>query len=163
MTIRPTAYLPLAPALVLCTTLASSAEPSPAAPAIEWRKNLGQALGLARQGGKPVVLDFWATWCPACKEMEAKFWSRPDVVEVSSKFICLKINVDDFPEVAQRYRAEALPTLVLSDPWGTEFARREGFGGPAEFLTLLKAMPGDFSGCGPLTEAFASNITALLA
>ena len=67
------------------------------------------------------------------------------------------VNVDHYPEVAQRYRAEALPTLVLSDPWGTEVARREGFGGPDEYLTLLKAMPGDFSEAGPWQARVAAN------
>src|SRR5207247_9067926 len=53
--------------------------------------------------------------------------------------------------------AGALPTLVVGDPWGTEFARRQGFGKPDEYLTLLKAMPGDFSEVGPWQARVAAD------
>ena len=138
------------PALLIGAALAWSAEPSPAAPAIEWRTRLDKAMDLARQDGKPLLLDFTASWCPACREMERRLWSRPDVVTLSDKFVCVKVDVDRSPELAQRYRTQALPTLVVSDPWGTEIARRQGFGAPEEYLTLFRAMPGDFSELAPL-------------
>jgi len=138
-----------APALLICAALAWSAEPSPATPAIEWRTRLDKAMDLARQDGKPVLLDFTASWCPACREMERQLWSRPDVVTLSDKFVCVKVDVDRSPELAQRYRTQALPTLIFSDPWGTEIARREGFGAADEYLTLFRAIPGDFSDLAP--------------
>jgi thiol-disulfide isomerase/thioredoxin len=143
--------------LLFCSTASSFAALPSAAATIEWHKRWAEAMAIAREQGKPVLLDFWAAWCELCRQMEARLWSRPDVVALTSKFVCIRIDVDNSPEIAQRYRAEALPAVVVSDPWGTEIARREGFSRVDEHLNLLKAVPDDFSALGPWQSRLAAN------
>ncbi|HDJ26473.1 MAG TPA: thioredoxin [Candidatus Bathyarchaeota archaeon] len=60
---------------------------------------------------KPVVVDFWAEWCPPCHIMEPIF--RDVAEELSGQAIFAKVNVDEAPELAERYRIMAIPTIVI--------------------------------------------------
>ena len=146
-----------ATALLLCATVVWPEEQSPVTAAIEWHQDPGQVMDLAREEGKPILIDFWATWCPPCRQMDFHLWSRPDVVRLADKFVFFRVDVDRLPEIARRYRAEALPTVILSDPWGTEIARREGFGSAGEYLDILNAMPVDFSEVAPWQARLAAD------
>ncbi len=59
----------------------------------------------------PVVVDFWAEWCGPCRVFS------PIVEEVSGEFDkkvkFYKLNVDDNPEIAERYNVMSIPTAVL--------------------------------------------------
>ncbi len=58
-----------------------------------------------------VVVDFYATFCPSCKYLLPAYESVAQ--QLSDKVICSKINVDDAPELAQRYKISSIPTLML--------------------------------------------------
>lgn len=57
------------------------------------------------------VLDFWADWCPPCKIMEPVISELEK--ELTDKVSFQKIDVDENPEIAQKYGIMSIPTYVI--------------------------------------------------
>ena len=60
---------------------------------------------------KPVLVDFWAEWCAPCLMM------APVLEQVAAayqgKLIIGKVNVDENPQTAAKYRISAIPTMII--------------------------------------------------
>ena len=64
---------------------------------------------IALAADRTAVVDFWAAWCPPCRALapavEALAEERPDV-------LVGKLNVDEYPQIAERYGIVGIPTVL---------------------------------------------------
>lgn len=65
------------------------------------------------QSPQPVVVDFYATWCPPCRALSPILDRLASEFDGQIRFV--KINSDDEPELADRYQVTSLPTVLLLD------------------------------------------------
>jgi thioredoxin 1 len=60
---------------------------------------------------KPVLVDFWAEWCGPCKMIAPTIESI--AAEYADKLVVGKINVDNEPDISQKYGIRNIPTLLV--------------------------------------------------
>jgi thiol:disulfide interchange protein len=93
---------------------------------IPWRTDFQAASLEARRAGKPMLLDFGASWCGPCQDMRRTTWSDPDVARALDGCVPVQIDVDAHPDLASEFGASAIPHLTLIDPTGKIMASQEG-------------------------------------
>ena len=128
---------PRASGSVLRWELTWAGEPSAPSP-------VDQALAAARASGKPVMIDFFAEWCAACKELDRATYVAPQVVSEAQRFVRIKVDgtngQDALDALYQRFGIEGLPTVAFVSSRGEILAhpRVTGFLGPEEFLEEMR-------------------------
>ena len=118
---------------------------TPQADAVNWQHDLAYGLKVAKNQGKPVMVDFYTEWCGWCKKLDSDTYSDQRVNEASKKFVCVKIDGDKQPALTGKYGVSGYPTIIFMDSNGNVVSRLPGFQAPDQFLAsmnnVLSAMP----------------------
>jgi outer membrane lipoprotein-sorting protein len=113
-------------------------EIDPTAVPNEWIiDDLDEAVKLAKASGKPIILNFHATWCGPCKSMKAAVFDNDKFAEESGDFVLSRVDIDLRPETAQKFNVRGVPTTVFLDSNGNELFRQVGAVPLSQFLTLM--------------------------
>jgi thiol:disulfide interchange protein DsbD len=112
--------------------------------ALAWQKGDIHALKeQAVRENRPLVVDFTAAWCGACKELDKVTFAAPAVGAEMGRFLAVKVDAthDDDPAVEatlQRFKVVGLPTVLVFDSQGKEAVRITDFVPPDRFLESIK-------------------------
>jgi thioredoxin-like negative regulator of GroEL len=99
-------------------------------------------LRAAKSQNKPILLEFYTTWCPSCKDMERLVFPDPKVLEASGRFVFARYDADAERGAAlrERFFVRSFPTFLFLDPLGREKNRRLGsYDAPGEMVSALEA------------------------
>ena len=114
---------------------------------LTWEHSEQEASARAKSEKRPLMVDFTADWCGACKELAKHTFSDPRVQEkaVSAKFVAVKVDATDVDDpqieaVKGKYKVVGLPTVVIYDSNGTERKRFNEFVGPESFLAAIEGV-----------------------
>jgi thiol:disulfide interchange protein len=93
---------------------------------IKWGYSLSEGLKIAKENNKPVMVDFFASWCGPCRLMDSRVYSNDAVVRSSWGVIPVKIDADEKPGTLSKYGVTALPTVIFLTSNGQEISRITG-------------------------------------
>ncbi|MFZ0927312.1 MAG: cytochrome c biogenesis protein CcdA [Syntrophobacteraceae bacterium] len=113
---------------VICLVLATFLVTSRAmqGPGVAWKPYSDEVLKEARKLNKPVIIDFYATWCTPCNELEEVTFHDASVVnQAQSDFVMVKVDVTKggnpvYERLLQQYEVKGVPTIVFLDNGGKE-------------------------------------------
>lgn len=103
------------------------------------------ARSRAQSESRPLMVDFTAAWCVACKELEKFTFSDPRVQKEAGRFVAVRVDAtdDEDPKVVRamsEFKVVGLPTVVLYDSDGREAARFNDFVKAKPLLAALETV-----------------------
>jgi thioredoxin:protein disulfide reductase len=125
---------------------APSAGPGATGTRIAWSTDEPKAIELAQAQNRPLLIDFTADWCAACKELEHYTYTDPQVIAASAGMVPVMVDATDGsdPQVKallEKYEVRGLPTVKFLSPDGKpiEELTVTGFVEAEHFLPRMEA------------------------
>lgn len=114
--------------------------------------SFNEGLARAMKEHKPVVIDFYTSWCKWCKVMDEKTFSKPEIASyLGEHFVSIRINAENSTdrltyegktytpvELTRHFRVNGFPSLAYLDREGKLITVVPGFVPPETFFPLLR-------------------------
>lgn len=108
-------------------------------PIVQWHEWGNEAFGRAQSEDKLIILDLTAIWCHACHVMDQTTYANPHIVQLlNTKFIPVRVDTDQRPDLDARYRAGGWPTTNVLLPTGEILFQANALGSEEMEAMLLE-------------------------
>ena len=109
-----------------------------AADDVAWSTNIEGSLRDAAAAGKPVLLEFTASWCVYCKRMEKTTFTDPAVVaRIAEHFVPVRVDADKHKDLVSELGIKGLPAILIVSPDLQIIERISGFQTAEALVTKL--------------------------
>jgi protein disulfide-isomerase len=115
--------------------------PADAAAAAPFRTDWDGAVAASRETGKPLLVMFGAGWCAHSAAMRRSM-QDPAVREASRAFVTVYVDTDQQGKIADEFRVQELPTLVVQRPGQKQIATIVGYQPPERLAEWLRGTLG---------------------
>ncbi len=118
----------------------------PAGPHLNWIYDEAEGFEIAKREDKLVMLDFYASWCAACNELDHQTYADPTVAERLDDYVNVKLDFTRTSEttkaLTEKYQIPGLPVVIFTDADGIVLKRFTGFVNAENMLGILDEIEG---------------------
>jgi TolA-binding protein len=105
---------------------------------INWVANFEEASQIAKSENKNMVLDFYTDWCKWCRKLADSTFTDTSFIRFSMDFVFFKTNAEKDTALAERFKVNGYPTVILTNPSGKEIDRVVGYATAPDFMLKIK-------------------------
>ena len=106
---------------------------------LHWYTNFNDARAVALKSGKPMMVDFNASWCGPCRQYKEEVFNTAEFEAAARKFVLVDIDIDENTDLAKRFKIDPIPDIRFLNAQGSQIAEPVvGYAG----LDLVGAMEG---------------------
>ncbi|MCX7833558.1 MAG: tetratricopeptide repeat protein [Ignavibacteria bacterium] len=119
-----------------------------------------EVLALAQKENKVIMIDFFTDWCKWCVELDNIVYKNEEVAKyANANQINWKIDAEkgEGIQIAKKYKVSGYPTVIFTEPDGTEIDRIVGFLKPQKFLETMKNYNEGINTIGKIKLALLEN------
>lgn len=91
-------------------------------PRVEWIFSHEEALKFARQSKMPLMVEFYADWCPPCRALETSFFKKDDIIKLSYRMVPVRIDATvatpEAKKAIAKYHVIGWPAIYFLSPEG---------------------------------------------
>ena len=113
----------------------------PAGPQLNWVYDEAEGFEIAQQENKLVMLDFYASWCAACNELDHQTYADPVVADRLADYVNVKLDFTRTSEttkaLTEKYEIPGLPVVIFLDADRKVLKRLAGFVNAEDMLGIL--------------------------
>lgn len=118
-----------------CTTQANQPNEKTS---IVWLTDYQVALEKAKDENKPILVDFYTDWCGWCKKMDQSTYQDEKIINLSQKFIMVKIDGDKHSDLVKNFNISGYPSTAFVGPDGKHLSTAVGYQKTSSMAAKMK-------------------------